>query len=177
MTPPSIGGFKPRPKRSIVVQTATGRDIDNSQQDEIAQVDINIHADLAKKAFKSEYHGEASAMYNCHGLTFASRRTGIFTDGVVEMILAEEYQEIKEHKHAHVGDIVVWIDNDGQITHSAFIVKIEPEKITPGVFPKIRVLSKTRIFKEICHDIHDSPPAYGSQKRIYRIKHGPAVIT
>jgi len=61
----------------IRLQTSLGRDIPNVQASEISAFERNWAADLPRKYVNVRFRRDLSAAYNCHGLTFASRRTRI----------------------------------------------------------------------------------------------------
>src|SRR5436190_1643621 len=107
----------------IALDTAERHDIENYQGVEISQVERNMFP-----AYEIKYGGMAtrrsgpSAVYNCHGLTFASRRTCIHKADVVQLILSDD--RYKEVARADVlpGDVVLYYGEDGDIEHSAVVV-------------------------------------------------------
>ena len=65
-----------------------------------------------------------SPIYNCHGLAFASRRTTIWNIQEVWKIVKEDnYIEIKDIKDVLPGDLILYIDDDGDIEHSGIVVE------------------------------------------------------
>jgi hypothetical protein len=78
----------------------------------------------AKHPNADHRRGVASASYNCHGLTFASRRTGIDDSQVVRAILQEDDYMRVDRKDLMVGDTVIYVDSDGDITHSGVVVDV-----------------------------------------------------
>jgi hypothetical protein len=91
---------------------------------------------------------EPSISYNCHGLTFGSRRTWISD---VSLVLEDdEYTRIKEMSRVQPGDIVIWRDpKSGDISHSGVVV--EYAGITP------RVLGKWGNLHEAVHFVNEGP--------------------
>ena len=67
--------------------------------------------------------GEMCPIYNCHGLTFASRRTQVDGSNVtISMILADDgYVEVPE-KNCTTGDVVVYYGSDGNVEHSGIVL-------------------------------------------------------
>jgi hypothetical protein len=96
---------------------------------------------------------EPTAMYNCHGLTFASRRTGITRPGQIRTILKDdEYQPVK-NKDLEIGDIAIYVDQSGDIFHSGIIVRLQE---LHGI--KVPwVLSKWGDGHEAVHKLRDCP--------------------
>jgi hypothetical protein len=86
-----------------------------------------------------------TAVYNCHGLTFASRRTWIHSADEVKKILAEDdYIKIDYSAEKILpGDIIVYL-KDGDIEHSGIVVEM-----VQGRGP--RILSKWGKCHEVIH--------------------------
>jgi hypothetical protein len=107
--------------------------------------------------------GEICPVYNCHGLTFGSRRTQI--DGspeTISMILAEDGFDAIDEKHVKTGDVVVYYDDLGQVLHSGIVLSIEAFGI-----PKI--WSKWGKGFEWVHLLRNCPYAF-SRVTYYRLK-------
>ena len=102
-------------------------------------------------------------MYNCHGLVFASHRTQV-DDNSIQMILDDDsYEEVKIAE-VLPGDVIVYLNSDGDITHSGIVV----EKIDAPLF--IRVCSKWGKGPEILHAFGEVPSIYGSNHKFYRCR-------
>lgn len=87
--------------------------------------------------------------YNCHGLTFGSRRTGINEPSEILRILKEDgYRSLGDSEKIYPGDIAIYIQ-DGEITHSGIVVWV------PGKTPLI--LSKWGRYHEAIHKPWDCP--------------------
>ena len=85
--------------------------------------------------------------YNCHGLTFASRRTWIWKASEVAKILRDDdYRQIQV-KDVLPGDIVLYTEN-GDAEHSGVVIKIGDVPI---------VLSKWGPAHEVIHLANDCP--------------------
>jgi hypothetical protein len=64
---------------------------------------------------------EPSSMYNCHGLTFAARRTGINKHDHVKQILAEDdYKPIGSGSPIFAGDVAIYLEKS-EIVHSGIV--------------------------------------------------------
>jgi hypothetical protein len=99
-----------------------------------------------------------STKYNCHGLTFASRRTWIDKPGEVEKILRDDgYVEIKDFKDVLVGDIAIWrsasATNLGEIEHSGIVVTSSVN--LDGLASPPWILSKWGKCHEVVHKAND----------------------
>ncbi|MBI3945524.1 MAG: hypothetical protein HY321_06380 [Armatimonadetes bacterium] len=126
-------------ERSIIVQTRRGTSIPNET---FAEEPARMRTPEARRrshGFVMELiagrHGqigcrdvrlrrEASARYNCHGMTFANRRTNIVHDADVHQVLTDDrYAEIRPDE-VKPGDIVVYYDERGGITHTGVVMFI-----------------------------------------------------
>jgi hypothetical protein len=143
--PPLIGQ-----RTSINLETRRGTPIQNSF-DETPPTPGNIFQCTAlKRQYIAALHRptNASNIYNCHGLTFACRRTGITDYRELRRIIADDtYQKIDHPKDLFPGDIVLYIQQ-GDLTHSGVITEVSPI---------LRVLSKWGWCHEVVHAISDCP--------------------
>jgi hypothetical protein len=108
-------------RHSIIVQTKKGTDIDNEQLKEISSFELKQLRNFDDYRKYCYFRGDVSPLYNCHGMTFANRRTGIFEFDAIEQILKDDdYEEIAS-KDTLPGDIAIyWENNDVQ--HSGIVV-------------------------------------------------------
>jgi hypothetical protein len=87
--------------------------------------------------------------FNCHGLTFASRRTWIDASSEIQKILDDDdYVEVAKAK-VKAGDIAIF-RTGGQIDHSGIVVEITPIKGP-------RILSKWAFLHEVIHYPFEGP--------------------
>lgn len=62
-----------------------------------------------------------SATYNCVGLAFASRRTWVETDDIPMILLDDGYVQITERPELARGDVAIYRDKQGTISHIALV--------------------------------------------------------
>ncbi len=72
--------------KNIVTQTSLGYPI-NTQQEQVLLKSEEARYQSFEQDFESTFQGKSTPIYNCHGLTFASRRTGIYELSDVRRIL------------------------------------------------------------------------------------------
>ena len=95
-----------------------------------------------------------SAMYNCHGLTFAARRTGINDSAQVQRILLHDgYTLLQLTQEPMPGDIAIYRE-DGDITHSGIVMFVRSN--SPWI------LGKWGDCHEVVHEVRDCPYGVGS---------------
>ena len=112
-----------------------------------------------------EFRTNPNPIYNCHGLAFSSRRTGI-TDTDNEAlchILDDDGYEPIEKDNVLTGDIILYLSDNGDIEHSGIVVS-EPDR-------NLRipdVLGKWGRYKKVIHAANNCP--YTFNFRYYRFE-------
>lgn len=107
--------------------------------------------------------GNPTSAYNCHGLTFACRRTGISQPSVVRRILSQDSYQKVPLGNLKLGDVVVYVDEEGDIQHSGIVVRFDDGQLrTPWI------LSKWGDCHEVIHRVGDCPYP-NTTKEYYRV--------
>ena len=98
-----------------------------------------------------------SRKYNCHGYSYTDRH-GWFDDPI--LFIDDEYYEVPMDKALRL-DVLVYEDDDGEITHTAIVKKVSGGKIET-------VRSKWGQWAAVIHgpDVH--PVEYGGPARLLR---------
>jgi len=137
----------------------------NQIENEIDRRAIRAGDEELSRDYVKDYPGgkhrpvSPSRKYNCHGLTFGSRRTWISRASEIAKILKDDEYHSIEIKEVMPGDIVVYFQN-GDAEHSGIVIE-------SGFVPI--VLSKWGPAHEVVHRVNDCP--YDSmQIAYYRIK-------
>jgi hypothetical protein len=111
---------------ALAMQTRERSDIDNfydkrsplpGEQDWVDGL-INEYKDAIPRTRVPSFH------YDCHGLTFASRRSGICPSNVVQKILLEDNYKPVLLGDVLPGDIIIYVGSDGEIGHSGIVVEL-----------------------------------------------------
>ena len=86
--------------RTLRMDSAAGSQIDNYQSDEISPFETaSLHSIESQYARWTEERNAPTPRYNCHGLTFASRRTAVDDPSAVQQILEEDgYAEVPRNE-------------------------------------------------------------------------------
>lgn len=125
-------------ENSIVLQTCKGTNIKNVIYSELPSFRYEKNEELCRKKFpRAIIRRGASVRYNCHGLTFANRRTCIEdSDDLLTILGDDEYKKISLNETSR-GDIIVYKDND-DIDHTGIIIDIKKVKsiIVPIIMSK-----------------------------------------
>lgn len=113
---------------TIALRTRSDEEIDNRQMWRLSKFEWAQLADL-NRFRDAKKLGEACPIYNCHGLTFGSRRTSVFSSPL--FILKEDgFRQIAE-RDTQIGDIAVYFDSNGLESHTGIVVG-HSELIVPG---------------------------------------------
>src|SRR3972149_1987902 len=102
-------------RTSIELRTRKDTPVHNSQEHDLTAFYLHL-VESQKKKFEGRdviFLGVPSPVYNCHGLTFASRRTAIFEHREIMKILSEDdYQEVENENDVQIGDIIIYYEKE-----------------------------------------------------------------
>jgi hypothetical protein len=148
----------------ICLQTRRGNPIPNAQFYELSSFELAQVPDLSRKYLGIIVRTLPNPIYNCHGLTFASRRTGIYEADFSEILDNDGYTEVSADQTLP-GDIVLYFDEKGSIQHSGIVV----ERPQQSLLNVPIILSKWGKYGEIIHPAHVTPKEYGITRLYFRI--------
>lgn len=151
------------PVKRIALQTRKGTDIENCQPEAFSSFCLNQAADFPREYPLMKLRSAADAVFNCHGLTFASRRTCIEEPLEVRKILHEDCYKPVDLKAVEPGDIIIYVAEDGDIEHSGIVVS----KPSDNSFGVPEIWSKWGGFGEVLHFANYGP--YRGQWQFYRM--------
>ena len=111
---------------ALALQTRERKDIENSYDRRGPTAGEQLHVDhlIAEYSESVARTRTPSAQYDCHGLTFADRRTGICPSDVVRQILLQDGYRKVELSDVLPGDAVIYIGQDGEVEHSGVVVEL-----------------------------------------------------
>lgn len=132
-------------KAPVAVGTRRQRQIQNEMNQEPAHDGAQLEVEAHEKEYQDAIHRPVGPCrtFNCHGLTFASRRTWIDKPTEVQKILDDDDYELVPKTGVKPGDIAIYTLN-GEICHSGIVVEVVPMKGP-------RVLSKWALLHEVIH--------------------------
>ena len=142
----------------IELQTRMGNPIDNAQ-DPPFPLGARARALTLDQAAGQEYPGACRCRppadhYNCHGLTFANRRTGIWRSDQIRIILADDGLEPVEASELREGDIAVYFEGP-EISHTGVVLRVIDNGPEDG--RRVWILSKWGILGEYAHFVGEDP--------------------
>jgi len=148
-------------RSELQLHTRCENQVENEISREPVRAGDELHSQDRKREYPQATHRPVapSRKYNCHGLTFASRRTWIWKPQEIQKILRDdEYEEVPVQE-VLPGDIVIY-DQQGDAEHSGIVMSRGPVPI---------ILSKWGTAHEVVHRVNDCP--YDSMRiTYYRIK-------
>jgi hypothetical protein len=157
------------PETEIVLHTSKRQAIRNTQYSSIGTCVLDVYRKMAKDCFGIE-RSAISSRYNCHGMTFASRRTNIDeTDEVWKIITDDGYTEIPMES-ALPGDIVLYFGEGGDIDHSAVVAEAARYE-HGGLKRHPLVFGKWGRYREVVHLANVGPYYSHANAKYYRCNH------
>lgn len=147
-----------QPTSELNLHSRCEEQIENLTDRNIPYAGMLLHCESLKRKYSRCLHRPVgpTAKYNCHGLTFASRRTAIEGSFVERILNQDEYTEV-QLVNVMAGDIVLY-RNGADIEHSGIVIKGPPNFL---------ILSKWGAGHEAIHGVDDCP--YTGLKSYYRI--------
>jgi hypothetical protein len=139
---------------------------ENQVANEISRGPVRAGDALFSQELKAKYVNglhrpvAPSRKYNCHGLTFASRRTWIWDSAEISKILRDDDYEMVDLQDVLPGDVAVYY-TDGDAEHSGIVLRVKD--LVPSI------LSKWGPSHEVVHRVNECP--YDAKSVVYyRIK-------
>jgi hypothetical protein len=152
------------PRAELRLETRCENQIANEINREPVRYGDRLLADDFERKFSQGLHRPVapSRKYNCHGLTFASRRTWIHSPREIAKILTDDdYKTVAPPETVLPGDIAVYYSTEGDAEHSAIVLTIER-------FGVPKVLSKWGAGREVVHMLGNCPYD-ASNVKYYRV--------
>ena len=152
---------------SIKLETRTRKWIRNEQYDEFHPEQLKAAKLEMERSYRGIVTRSLTATYNCHGLTFASRRTAVYESDDVQMILDEDgYKRLENRNDVERGDIVVFRRNkNAPISHTGLVIDWTPDLKTST--KKVTILSQWGRNGEYIHDEETALRAFGDVCEFY----------
>jgi hypothetical protein len=116
--------LRPNAPQELALQTRKGGAIKNWMNPAPPHAGLQLQIAQLKNDHKAIHRNVGpSAQYNCHGLTFAARRTAIDDPAQVQRIIDHDgYRKLALLTEApETGDIAIYVE-DGDIIHSGIVV-------------------------------------------------------
>lgn len=149
----------------LALETKNGKRIPNAKRDQKAPARMAAAKKYVLDNHKSAQLRSLSSEYNCVGMVFAARRT-VIEDDEVEMILLEDgYRQINNESELQIGDVVVYRNDHGTISHVGTIACVS-SNVREAQW-EITVLSQWGADGEYFHLIDDVNPLLGRPREFW----------
>jgi hypothetical protein len=135
----------------IEIHTRLRRSIRNTQSWSMSNWDWQSLADVAKKFPNAQQVADACPVYNCHGLTFGSRRSMVEYADIPKVIQDDGFTQVSE-RDARPGDVVLYVERGGDISHSGFVIGKRP-LLTGSTAERPLIWSKWGKGPEMIHSV------------------------
>lgn len=147
----------------IRLETSKKTKVKNQQDADGSWGHLKYMESLASSIPGVRKRSESSSWFNCHGLTFASRRTRVTDSQDILKILDDDKWIEIYMENVLPGDIVLYHDDEnGDICHSGIVVG---RNNNPTV---LTICSKWGFGPEYLHKPHEVPEIYGNDLKYYR---------
>jgi hypothetical protein len=147
------------PNTQIPLYTRRGNKIDNIQGWELSHFQwsqLKTNLNRFGPPFVKFLSKDGCPVYNCHGLTFGSRRTSVeATNLMINRILDDDGFDEVTMKEVQEGDVIIYADEDGEIQHSGIVVEMMEFAGFDASIP--RVWSKWGHGQETVHHFQSMP--------------------
>lgn len=158
-----------RPVDRLALQTRLKSDVVNYLDRGVAPAGRQKEVDDYISKYGSCVHrtNRPCLKYNCHGLTFAARRTAIEDSSEIQKILTEDDYDQVPLSVVQPGDIAIYrsaLDDGGEIFHSGIVVRYDRGS---GLITVPWILSKWGYAHEVVHPVNVGP--YIGTVEYYRV--------
>ncbi len=133
-------------------------------------VQMEARTRLHLQSYPNNRLRSAASMYNCVGMVFASRRTAIDVALVPRILEEDEYRRIR-WEEAELGDLVLYFDRHGNVSHVGMIASPIVEG-TNDLRP-VRVLSQWGSDGEFVHPLKAVPALLGAPEEVWTDRVAP----
>lgn len=158
-----IGAGKLGNHAHLPLATRRGRAIANEMRMEHSPDRLRAAVELWARERPNARLRSATAVYNCMGLAFASRRTWIDTDQLPPILQDDGYRRLAGPEEVEVGDTVVY-SNGGSVTHVGVVIDIS---YGLNMTRNITVISQWGADGEYIHAVDHVPNVYGQHKEYW----------
>ena len=147
---------------AIRLETSQRTGIENHQDAELSAILVDWAKRLRQQYPNARPRTSPSAQYNCHGLTFAARRTWVYKSISIATILDDDQYEEVSWSEVLPGDIVIYYSEEGDPNHSGVVVEAGGTLVAPII------CSKWAHAGEFVHGLRDCPNMYGPNTEFFR---------
>ena len=153
----SQGNYLIAPELSL--DTKKGRNIPNELSEQRPAERMNAAKEIILRNHPSISVRSLSSAYNCMGMVFANRRVWVDPENLPMILDDDEYQKIAGEEQLQPGDVVVYRNSEGEVSHVGIVAQIRVN-IDQASW-EITVLSQWSRDGEYFHKADDVNPLLG----------------
>lgn len=151
---------------AILLETRKKRHIPNERRPELLPERMAAAVRLHESRFTSVRNISATAIYNCAGLVFGCRRTTIDIENIRIPLADDAFQKLNDPSEWEIGDVVVYRDRNGRMTHVGVIHDIHVDRAAGG--PRtVTVISAWGEDGEYIHRADEVPELLGRMTEVW----------
>ena len=159
----SHGGYLIPPE--LPLTTRKGTKIPNEQRNQRSPATMQAAESIMRGGRPSVRTRSLSSIYNCMGMVFSSRRTCIDPDHLHTILKEDDFHQVRDNGDIKCGDVVVYKDSGGSVTHIGIVVEARPN-VSTGSW-EITVLSQWGGDGEYFHLIDEVHPSLGQPAEVW----------
>ena len=144
----------------LPLSTRKKTQIPNEQRSPWPPVKMQAARDNVLANHSSARARSLSSVYNCMGMVFASRRTWVDPEHLPMILIDDEYQRVNNRGELQPGDVVVYRNDQGIITHVGIVAEVNPN-LEEATW-EVTVLSQWGASGEFFHLDDDVNPLLGN---------------
>lgn len=144
----------------LPLHTRRGRQVPNKVRHEPPPARLKASVELWQRERPGAVLRSLTGTYNCIGMVIACRRACVEPEDLLWILTDDECRKLAGESDAQVGDVVVYRDDSGEVSHAGIVIE---KRLLDPTQPRetLRVLSKWGDDGEYEHDASHVPPRFG----------------
>jgi hypothetical protein len=118
------------PQPPLIIQTRAGNAIPNERGLKMTDLEVRQWVAWQQGEFPEgqilRVRKLPSGAYNCHGMTFLSRRGFVLDEDAVALVLQDDQYYQIEDSQVRSGDVILYYYENGDLEHSGVVAFVDP---------------------------------------------------
>lgn len=144
----------------LPLATRKGRTIPNDRRPEQPPARLRAARELVSRSHPNARLRSLTAVYNCMGMVFATRRTWVDPEDLQMILEDDEYRRLSDPDQVVEGDVVVYRNAQGNVAHVGLVARVNVN--LSQATREITVLSQWGADGEYFHSVDDVSPYLGA---------------
>lgn len=164
-TPPLVDPGGETDNLAVRLGTRKTSHIRNEMRPEWNPDELKKALEICSERFPNMVIRSVTAIYNCVGMVFATRRTWIEPEYVPIFLGDDEYHMLPSIEDAEIGDVAIYKEESDEIKHVGVIIE-KTENLIEGSMD-FRILSKWGPWAEFIHQPNEIFDSWGQLTEIW----------